>query len=287
MSENTGIYDSIIRNTAKKAASSPLIQEREGDYEKDGLLYCHLCNTPKQHILNLGGSHQYKVPCLCQCAEAKQNAEIERQKEAERKERIAVARKEAFPESTMQKWNFEADDKHNEKLSNIALKYVSNFGKMLEAGKGLIFYGDVGTGKTFAAACIVNGLIDKGYKCLMTSFPRIANTVTGMYQGKQEYFDSFNNYDLVVIDDLATERETDYMNEIVQMVIDTRYRAGLPTIITTNLTANELKSPADITKQRIYSRVLQMCLPVKVEGNDRRKNMLLDDYNEYKNLLGL
>lgn len=158
---------------------------------------------------------------------------------------------------------------------------------MRERGKGLLFFGTVGTGKTFHAACIANALIDKGYPCLVTNFARLVNTLQGMYEGKQQYIDSLNKFDLLVLDDLAAERDTDYMNEIVQNIVDSRYRAGLPTIVTTNLTADELKNPADIRKARTYSRLLEMTFPVEVKGADRRKAKLASDYNEFSDLLGL
>ena len=187
----------------------------------------------------------------------------------------------------MCKWNFSNDDGQNEKITKLALKYVENFKEMLSRGKGLLFFGDVGTGKTFYSACIANALIDRGYPCMITNFSRLVNTISGMYEGKQEYIDKLNRFDLLVIDDLAAERDTEYMSEIVQTIVDSRYRAGLPTIITTNLTADEIKHPADVRKQRTYSRLLEMCVPVKVKGKDRRRQKLKDDYNELNELLGL
>jgi DNA replication protein DnaC len=77
------------------------------------------------------------------------------------------------------------------------------------------------------------------------------------------------------------------MNEVVYTVIDSRAKAGLPTIVTTNLTAEELKSPANLTNQRIFSRLLEMCIPVGVEGDDRRREKLRDDFGELKDILGI
>lgn len=64
-----------------------------------------------------------------------------------------------------------------------------------------------------------------------------------MRDGKQAYLDSLNQYALLALDDLGAERNTEYMNEIVYGIIDSRYRAGLPMIITSNLSADELKIP--------------------------------------------
>ena len=262
------------------------IKPEEGDYIVDGLLYCGKCHTKKQtRIIFLG---QEKMPyCLCKCAsERKEQEEAEEERQAFLR-RIQKLRVMGFPESDMSTWTFAKDDRSNEKLSKIAENYVNHFDEMKERGKGLLFYGSVGTGKTFISACIANALIDQGIPCLVTNFARLTNTISGMYDGKQEYIDGLNRFKLLVIDDLATERDTEYMNEIVWNIIDARYRSGLPLIITTNLTADEIKNPAEIKRQRVYSRLLEMTIPVKVEGKDRRKTKLKEDYKDLENLLGL
>lgn len=262
------------------------IKQEEGDYLVDGLLYCHKCHTPKQCRVELFG--QVRTPmCLCKCAIEKRDREEAERKRIERMEEIKRLRRIGFPESEMDKWTFAADDKKLPKISNVMLNYANNFDKMLASGKGLMLYGNVGSGKSFYAACIVNQLIDQGRPCLMTNFSRLVNTIQGMYDGKQDYIDGLNRFDLLVIDDLSAERDTEYMSEIVFSIIDSRYRAGLPLIVTTNLTSDEIKHPADIRKQRTYSRLLEMTIPIEVKGADRRRQKLKSDYAEFSDLLGL
>lgn len=271
MDKVDGSFSSIISGIEQRAANS--IKAEEGDYIVDGLLYCGKCNTPKQCQIDLFG--QERTPfCICKCRQEELEAEEAERRRRERSLRIQELRKMGFPESEMHKWTFAADDGENAKISKVALNYVENFETMLKRGKGLLLYGTVGTGKTFYSACIANALIDRGHPCLVTNFARLVNTISGMYDGKQDYIDGLNKFDLLVLDDLASERDTEYMNEIVQNIIDSRYRAGLPTIITTNLTSEEIKNPADIRKQRTFSRLLEMCIPVEVTGKDRRRKKL-------------
>ena len=269
-----------------EARTAERIRPEEGDYIVDGLLYCGKCKTKKQTRVNILGRERTPY-CLCKCAVEKRDREEAERRRAEFERRIKDMRRVGFPDDEMQNWTFDKDDGANEHITSVARKYVEHFDTMRESGKGLLLYGSVGTGKTFAAACIANALIDKGFPCLVTNFARLINTISGMYDGKQEYIDGLNRFTLLVIDDLASEADTEYRNEIIFNIIDSRYRAGLPLIVTTNLTAQELKNSADIKKQRIYSRLFERCFPVEVKGTDRRREQLKNDFKAYSDLLGL
>ena len=108
-----------------------------------------------------------------------------------------------------------------------------------------------------------------------------------MFDGKQEYIDSLNRFQLVVIDDLSAERDTEFMNEQIFQIVDARYRARLPMIITTNLSIDEIKTANTINKQRVYDRVLERCHPIKVEGRSKRKAKIREEYDSMQELLGL
>lgn len=276
------MFTECFNELEKKAQDSFKINE--GDYisDTDGLLYCGRCNTPKQcRIKHPFLDEMRTVYCICKCA-AEENA---------RKEflaRVANNRRVCFSETErglrMQGWTFAKDDGANAELTAGLKKYVEDFPEHKKNGKGLLLYGDVGRGKTYSAASIANALLDKGYTVLMTDFIAIESIVSKVWD-KQEYYDALNRFSLLIIDDLAVERKTEYMSQIVQAVINIRYNAGLPLIITTNLTGEELQSPSDMVYKRIFSRLYEMCIPVKVEGKDRRAEVLKSTARE--NPLGL
>lgn len=260
------------------------IGENETDYiGTDGLMVCGKCHTKKQYKGIFLGLEKV-VPSLCKC----RAEEMEKEREAEkRKEAMRLAKKlrrAGMPVSDMQAWTFANSDNDNPRLMQAAQNYVANFDELKREGKGLLLYGDCGTGKTYAAGCIANALIDQGIPCLMTIFSRVLNTLWGI-EKKQEYIDAFNQYSLLVLDDLGAERQSEYVAEQVFNIIDSRCRAKLPMIVTTNLTLRELTAPQ--ANKRIYDRLLGVCHPVEVTGESRRRKKLKDDLSDMNKLLGL
>ena len=261
-----------IEKVIKDIAKEPV--RNEGDYiGDDGLLYCGKCHTKKQVRLTLPNGTEITPMCLCKCETEERDKRERERKERERLTEVERYRSVGFPDKDLRNFTFEADDSKETQSSKAARRFVENFDDFYKAGKGLMFYGGVGTGKTFLSACIANALIDKCVPCMVTNFTRITNRLQNSFEGRQEYMDTLNRFALLVIDDFGMERNTEYMDEIVYNVIDSRYRSGKPLIVTTNLTMQELSNPDDIDKQRIYSRVNQMCIRVEVSGKDRRKEV--------------
>lgn len=246
------------------------------DFTKDGITYCGKCKEPKEKILYIGNK-TIKPHCMCKCEREKAKKREAEELKIKNLKKIEQNRNICFESPEQMAFTFESDDKLNE-LSTIARNYVDKFEELNNTG--LVLYGSVGTGKTFIACCIANALIDKGYTCLITNFPKIVNELQGTFE-KQKYIDRLVEFDLLIIDDLASERKTEFMNEMVTNVIDSRYRNGKPVIITTNLTAQEMEYSEDVNRQRIYSRLYEMCMFYQVKGKDRRVNKQV----EYKNIL--
>lgn len=261
-----------------------------GDYiGNDGLLYCGKCNTPKQcRVQNPFNSEKIDIRhCLCKCKADAMEREEKRRKQEERTRKLQQM---GFPLEEMEKmreWNFANDDNTLPQVTAAMKAYVENFEKFRKDGKGLLLSGAVGTGKTYAAVCVANALIDKGYPVLVTSFSRITNTLQGMFEGKQKYLDNLCWFSLVVIDDLGVERKTEYTQEQHYNIIDSFYRAKVPFIVTTNFSLDAMKNPKSIEEQRVYERILERCHPIAVTGKNRRRQNIIAEYEETKNILGI
>ncbi len=252
-------------------------------FSEDGLLYCGKCHTPLQFRMRLNGQQKI-LPCLCRCR--KEEERQRRQQEAEKKE-LAVIQKlrtEGLQEKQLLEWRFE--NAGDSPAIQWARRYVSGWEQIKTDNLGLLLWGEVGTGKSFTAACIANALLEQAVPVMMTNFSKILNQMGAMYSDhRYRYIASFDRYPLLIIDDLGIERSTDYAREQVYAVIDERYKAHLPLIVTTNLTINELRNPANVAEARIYSRLLEMCTPIHVGGEDRRKAKGKEKQEQMKELL--
>ena len=226
----------------------------------------------RQTVVPCFGKSGYFMPrCICQCqqeAEEQRKAAEERQR---RMERIKRRKAQGLQDRYLYDYTF-ANDNGKNPLMDKARAYVENWKGAYKSNIGLLLFGDVGTGKSFFAGCIANALLDQDVPVLMTNFPTILNRLTGMFsEDRSEFIASFDEYDLLIIDDLGVERSTEYAMEQMFFVIDSRYRSRRPMIITTNLKLSELKNPPDLAHARIYDRILERCAPILFDGKNFRE----------------
>lgn len=265
------LMENIIDGLAKLNEA----KQEPGDYVQDGLLYCGHCGTPKQCRISIGDKTRI-VGCQCSCANRKYEAEREAQKDREKRMHIDDLRVNGISDKAVREYTF--DSSKMTQILKSCKKYVDSWETVYKQNYGLLFWGDVGSGKTRAAACIANALIDKGKPVLMTSFPKI------LKMGFSDIADSIlemNQFPLLVLDDLGVERQSEYALETVYSVIDERYKSGKPLIVTTNLAMKDLENPKSIEYARIYSRVLEMCRPVRCSAGNLRKELANEKQKEF------
>lgn len=244
------------------------VQAEPGDYiGDDGLLHCGVCNQAKEHKFAFNG---HFVPCMCQCAKealAREEAERQRQRELDRVQELASYSlvDEKFRESTFER--FIAKTPAEQRVLRICRNYVEHFHEMLDNNVGLIFYGGPGTGKTFSASCIANALMERRVPVLVTSIVRLTANMFG--DDLNELLFRMNTARLLVLDDFGAERNTDFKAEQIFTVIDARYAAKKPMIITTNLT--DFKTETDVRRRRVYDRIFEVCTPIKMDGESKRR----------------
>ena len=251
----------------------------------DGLIYCSKCHTPRQKRLEVSGK-TIEPRCMCACQTEDYDRREQERKHREFLDMVAKNRSIGLPDPGLRKHTFENDLGYNPKQIRMAKRYVQHWEEMQKNSTGLLLWGDVGTGKSFIAGCIANALLDKGVPVIMTNFARLLNKLTDMYAGdRNAYIDSFKCYPLMIIDDLGVERNSEFAREQVFSVIDSRYRSELPMIVTTNLTLEELQHPEDLSRSRIYDRVLERCLPIRINDQNIRELNQAATFAQAKQLL--
>ena len=260
---------------------------REDEYlGEDGLIYCSKCRTARQRRIAFAGK-MIEPRCMCACQTAAYEQQEQERKHREFLDMVAKNRSIGLPDPELRKHSFENDLGYNPKQIEMAKKYVQHWEEFRNTSTGLILWGNVGTGKSFIAGCIANALLDKGVPVIMTNFARLLNKLTDMYAGdRNAYIDSFKRYPLMIIDDLGIERNSEYAREQVFSIIDSRYRSQLPMIVTTNLSLKKLKNPEDMARARIYDRVLERGMPIRVNDQNIRDLNKEANMEQAKLLLG-
>lgn len=257
--------------------------------DEEGLRVCAVCGERKQTWFEVEGLiARNKVPCMCKCERDRLAAEEEARKRQEMALRIDRYRRQGMTDEQYRGCTFAVDDQEDAKASQFCRAYADNWEWAAENNAGLLLWGDVGGGKTFLAACIANALIDKGIPATMTTIPRLVSAMQKDFGAEREaVLRMVAQTPLLVLDDVGTERDTEYMGEQVYEIINARYKAQKPLIVTTNLTMAALKNTEDVTHRRIYDRIVEMCTPCKVSGGGRRQKTARNKMEQMMQQFGL
>jgi DNA replication protein DnaC len=156
-------------------------------------------------------------------------------------------------------------------------RYVRSIEANLAAGKGLWLQGEVGTGKTTLAMLISKAAIDAGRSVAIYSLPRLLNLLRETIDSDTsmlDFLDRLGTVDLLHIDDLGAENQTDWVLEQLYSIVNSRYEAERAILATTNLTPDEL---AERLGARTVSRLVEICGdPIPLFGGDKRHEYRLE-----------
>lgn len=226
------------------------------------------------------------VPVMCRCqlekeAKAEQKAKYEREMRV-----VGRLKKESLLDARLANASLRQYKRNdgNDFGYVVAERYIAKFSELKKRGQGLLFWGDVGTGKSYTAAAIANALLERRIPVIMTSLIKILSQA-GSAGVSEDTIRNLNRPDLLILDDFGAERSTDYAIENVYNIIDSRYRSGKPLILTTNLTLEEMKRTDDRRYQRIYDRVFSMCFPVRFTGESFRKVSAVHRFDEMQEIM--
>ena len=159
-----------------------------------------------------------------------------------------------------------------------------------EEGLGLLFSGTNGVGKTHLAVATLRELAEaKGARGEFWDFHELMREIKRSYDPEtrtteMQVLDPVVDIDILLLDDLGAWKITDWMNDTLFYILNSRYLARRPTLITTNFQDVSGREAANADRmvrreylvdrigQRLRSRLAEMCLPVQLDGEDFREN---------------
>ncbi|MGN0240336.1 MAG: ATP-binding protein [Candidatus Weimeria sp.] len=149
----------------------------------------------------------------------------------------------------------------------------------------LFFYGPSGSGKTFLSSCIAGELINSGHSVVYLSAVRLFNVCADYTFGEKKNTDDYAykslfTADLLIIDDLGTEVSNTFTTSSFFNLINDRLLNSKSTIISTNLTFNEI---SDTYSQRVASRLVEKYNFFHLFGFDGRIENKLKDMKPVNN----
>jgi len=161
--------------------------------------------------------------------------------------------------------------------------FVEKINGKLDRGEGLWFYGDVGTGKTTLAMLVAKEALDRGRSVAIYSVPRLLAVIRNTYDasgGERSYLDLFRqlaSVDLLYLDDLGAEKQTEWVLEQLFSLVNERYVGERSIVATTNLPPGETVSEQMSTLEeqigrRTVSRLLGMTEEIPMFGADLRSS---------------
>ena len=168
---------------------------------------------------------------------------------------------------------YKSNPDHYERMKRnvkIAKNYADNFARHED---NLLLIGSTGTGKTHISTAIAKTIISQGFDVLYDSAQNIisdyeTDRFRSGYGQTEQISEKYVECDLLIIDDLGTEFTNQFSISVLYNLLNTRLNKGLSTIISTNLSAQELASKYE---GRIYSRMIGTGYTVlRFEGNDHR-----------------
>ena len=240
--------------------------------KKTGLLTCGKCHTPKEALIpggaELFGTRKFRV--LCKCQQDARDQEEQEQRQREFRDQVYFLRREAFRDIPGQNWRFD-NAQNSDRLEKVK-RYADHWEQMQQDGTGLLLFGGVGTGKSYAAGCLANALLDQGHSVGFVGLSDVVNRLQGCFgTDREKYLKELLKPELLILDDLGAERSTSFGKEQVFDVVNKRTLSGRPLVVTTNIPLKIMQAAEDIQDRRIFDRVLEKCVPIAFTGDSFRK----------------
>lgn len=179
--------------------------------------------------------------------------------------------RQSFDNFSLEYYKNDADTlRRMERNLKIAKDFADNFSKHED---NLLLIGKTGTGKTHLSTAIAKSVIESGYEVLYDSTQNIVaafetDKFRSGYGSYEPQGDKYLECDLLILDDLGTEMVTQFTVSCLYNLLNTRMNKGLKTVISTNLSPDELQRKYE---DRIYSRIVGSGSKILLFGGEDRR----------------
>ena len=239
------------------------------------LMICSKCGDPIQKEVNILGKIRV-VPVLCSCRKKELEDKQRAEEAAARQERLkqlftSSLMDKKFMNETFENWDF---SKGNKSMYNVGINYCDKFQEVKKEGLGFLLYGKPGNGKTYLSNCPGHRLLNNFIPVVCVGINQLLERIRQTYsrygqEGEDTILRGLALADLLILDDLGAEQSTEWSKSKIYSIIDSRYRNGLPIIVSTNKTIVQLK---DLYHERTVDRLLEICTPIENKGESIRKD---------------
>ena len=260
--------------------------------------YCEFCGAMlEQTNFEFGGVVRYVPswkPCSCWDAMEKLEREKQEQRAIIEQEKILAAEKRKqerikrlFGDSGMSRralcCKFEGYQStfDNHEALRTCNDYVKDFDLIQRNHRnGLFIVGNCGVGKSHLAYAVANALIEKNTSVICMTMIDLLLKIRSSFQSKEQTEEQilkiYEDCSLLIIDDLGKEKPSEWALQMIYTIIDRRYNAMKPIIVTTNYGANELIQRFTFngdssTGSAIVDRLFEMCEYLPIKGESYRK----------------